>query len=139
MQMKRSEFRIGATFWCGDREWRCTDIGIRVITAICLDDLEYVEYSPGPPEVTEIKRMSSRAEAEAAGWFKGPPYAEAESVFDEYDQPACSSDREGSGQNSIFDDHPISEWVSGPDAFKILCERRRQAHTKDDLGRTGLQ
>jgi hypothetical protein len=90
--MKHSEFRVGETFWCGDREWRCTDIGTRIITAICLDDLEYVVYSPGPPKLEEVGTMSSRPEAEAAGWFKGPPYAEAECVFDEYDLAGCSLD-----------------------------------------------
>jgi hypothetical protein len=32
----------------------------------------------------------SRDEAEAEGWFNGPPYAVAESVFDEYDIEGCS-------------------------------------------------
>jgi hypothetical protein len=91
--VKHSDFRIGETFWCGDREWRCTDIGARVIVTICLDSLEYVTYSPGPPEIHEVRTMSCRSEAEA------PRYAVAESVFDEYDQPACAFNREGTGQN----------------------------------------
>jgi len=35
-------------------------------------------------------RMNGRRPAEADGWFNGPPYAVAESVFDEDDLPACS-------------------------------------------------
>lgn len=39
-------------------------------------------------------RMLSGSEAEAEGWFKGPPYAVAESVFDEYDAQGCSLEPE---------------------------------------------
>src|ERR1700722_17012580 len=92
--LKHSEFIIGETFWCGTREWRCTDIGTRTILAICLDDGEVVEYSPGPPE-KKTTRVLSRSEREARGWFKGPPYAVAEDVFDEYDMGGCSLTSEG--------------------------------------------
>jgi hypothetical protein len=66
MAMQHNEFAIGATFWCGGRPWRCTDIGTRVITAILL------EHDDDP------------------SWYNGPPYAVAESVFDEYDIGGCS-------------------------------------------------
>ncbi|WP_444928014.1 hypothetical protein ACJJI4_10370 [Microbulbifer sp. TRSA002] len=65
--MKISEFSMGLDFWCGDKKWRCTDIGSRVITAICISDHE-----------------------DDPSWFNGPPYACAESVFDEYDQEGCA-------------------------------------------------
>nr|WP_086940485.1 hypothetical protein [Thaumasiovibrio occultus] len=68
--MDIAEFAIGLHFWCGDKEWRCTDIGSRVITAICISD--------------------HRADP---SWLNGPPYACAEVVFDEYDQLACSQTR----------------------------------------------
>jgi prevent-host-death family protein len=64
--MRREDFRIGGTFWSGGRPWRCTDIGTRVITAIQLDH----EDDPS--------------------WYNGPPYAVAESVFDEYDIEGCT-------------------------------------------------
>ncbi len=64
--MKLSDFKIGETFICAGEKWRCTDIGSRVITAICLDDY-------------------SRKE----DWYNGPPYAVNEYVFDELDQPGC--------------------------------------------------
>lgn len=64
--MRLEDFRIGRKFLCGDRRWRCTDIGTRVVVAVCLDD------HPDDPS-----------------WYNGPPYAVAESVFDEYDQEAC--------------------------------------------------
>jgi hypothetical protein len=38
----------------------------------------------------ELRRTLDRIEAEAEGWFKGPPYAVAESVFDEYEQEGCT-------------------------------------------------
>ena len=69
--MKHSDFVIGGSFWCRGREWRCTDIGTPTIIAICLDDLSYVIYSPGPPETTKANTVTSRREAESHGWFKG--------------------------------------------------------------------
>jgi hypothetical protein len=91
--MRHSEFVIGKSFWCGGKEWRCTDIGTRVIVAICLDGGDVVEHSLGPPEVTTMRYMS-RSESEAGGWFHGPPYQVVELIFDEYDMPGCSVTRE---------------------------------------------
>jgi hypothetical protein len=82
--MKLADFRIGEEFWCGDHQWRCTDIGSRVVAAIRVDSVE-VEST-----ASERHRTLSRAEAEAEGWFNGPPYAVAESVFDEDDQEGCT-------------------------------------------------
>jgi hypothetical protein len=44
----------------------------------------------------ELRRTIGYAEALADGWFNGPPYAVAESVFDEHDITDCSleSDKE---------------------------------------------
>ncbi len=74
--MKHGEFRIGGTFWCGGQSWRCTDIGTRTIVAIRLNHVD-VQHHPGSVQTLEF------AEAEAEGWFNGPPYAVAEHVFDE--------------------------------------------------------
>ena len=76
--MQHSEFKIGGIFRCGGRLWRCTDIGTRTIVAILIDRVE-VGGSPA------LRRTLSGAEAEAEGWFNGPPYAVVESVFDEND------------------------------------------------------
>lgn len=65
--MNREDFRIGLDFYSGDKLWRCTYVGSRVIIAICLSDHD-----------------------EDHSWFNGPPYAVVESVFDEYDQEGCS-------------------------------------------------
>ncbi len=64
--MTLMDFEIGTTFWCGGRAWRCTDIGTRVIVAICLDH------------------------DDDRSWYNGPPYALAEQCFDEYDMNGCS-------------------------------------------------
>jgi len=82
--MQHHEFRIGGTFWCSGRQWRCTDIGTRTIIAMRIDSVDVGSNRP------ELRRTLSRAEAEAEGWFKGPPYAVAEVVFDEDDLPGCS-------------------------------------------------
>jgi hypothetical protein len=79
--MKHKDFEIGAEFWCSDRQWRCTDIGTRIITAIRIDSVNVGGTKP---------HVLDRAAAEAEGWFNGPPYAVAESVFDEDSQKGCT-------------------------------------------------
>jgi hypothetical protein len=49
-QMEHSKFVIGLEFWCGEKRWRCTDVGTRVITAICLEPREMVRSEPDPKE-----------------------------------------------------------------------------------------
>jgi hypothetical protein len=71
--MELNEFEIGVDFFCGERQWRCTDIGSRVISAICVTD-----QKQGDPD----------------GWLVGPPYAVVEAVFDEYGMMACSIEPE---------------------------------------------
>jgi hypothetical protein len=98
--MKHGEFRIGATFWCVGNRWRCTDIGTRTIVAIRLHQVE-VQDETGPV------RTLGFAEAEAEGWFHGPPYAVAEHVFDEEgiidctvepeETRGCLGDKNGAG------------------------------------------
>jgi hypothetical protein len=75
------QFHLGGEFYCGGRRWRCTDIGTRVIVAICIDG-----FTTGGT----TSRPLSAADAAHEGWFNGPPYAVAETVFDEYDQPGCT-------------------------------------------------
>ncbi len=82
--MKHSDFVIGGTFYCGNRVWRCTDIGTRTIIAMRFDSVE-VERS-----ASDRGRTLSHRDAEAEDWFNGPPYAVEESVFDEYDLEGCS-------------------------------------------------
>ncbi len=86
--MQHGDFRIGETFWCSGREWRCTDIGRRTIFAIRIDSVEAGSNAPDPC------RTLGRHEAEAEGWFNGPPYAVAEIVFDEDSLEGCSPEPE---------------------------------------------
>ena len=72
--MNYSEFQIGEEFTCGESQWRCTDKGTRVVIAICLSD-----------------------HVDDPSWFNGPPYAVAESVFDEYDMGGCTCIKETYG------------------------------------------
>jgi hypothetical protein len=88
VRMNVEDFAVGEEFWCGDQQYRCTDIGTRTIVAIRIDRVEVAGNTP------ELRRTLSYDEAKAEGWFNGPPYAIAEHVFDEYEQEGCSLSRE---------------------------------------------
>ena len=79
--MQHSDFAIGCIFYCSGRQWLCTDGGSRVIVAIRIDGVDVVTTSSDPGAEPK-KRTLDGLEAENEGWFKGPPYAVAESVFD---------------------------------------------------------
>jgi len=83
--MKRSEFRIGETFWCGGQKWRCTDIGTRTVIAICLSRVDVASLTGS----TRSQQSLNETDAAAEGWFNGPPYAVAEHVFDEDGVAGC--------------------------------------------------
>ena len=83
--MEHSDFHIGCEFMTATGRWRCTDIGSRTIVAIKIDPIELVQLETGH----KTKRHLSYAEAEREGWFDGPPYALAETVFDEDDLESC--------------------------------------------------
>jgi antitoxin ParD1/3/4 len=87
--MQHDEFAIGESFWCSGRQWRCTDRGTRTIVAMRIDQVDVGSTNP------ELRRTLGRAEAEAEGWFDGPPYAVSEVVFDEDFLPACSLEPDG--------------------------------------------
>jgi hypothetical protein len=75
--MLHGEFRIGEVFFCGGKRWRCTDIGTRIISAICLEPHEVVTI-----ETIDGERKETRSLTDDPSWFNAPPYAVAESVFD---------------------------------------------------------
>jgi hypothetical protein len=67
--------------------WRCTDIGTRTVVAIRIDHAEVVSVEvrrgkPGPEAQSVVNSREDRS------WLNRPPYALAETVFDEYDLPA---------------------------------------------------
>ena len=59
--MRHSDFEISTEFSTETGRWRCTDIGTRTVIAIKVSDKE------------------------DPSWFNRPPYAVAETVFDEDD------------------------------------------------------
>ncbi len=79
--MDHDDFSIGCEFVCADRRWRCTDIGTRVIVAICLEPREVVMLRNG----SQTRRVSNDPAD-----LNGPPYGVLESVFDETELPGCS-------------------------------------------------
>jgi hypothetical protein len=91
--MRRNEFQDRHCLLVQHTGMACTDIGIRTILAICLDDTEVVECSPGPLETKTI-HILSRSETQAIGLFNGPPHAATEYAFDEHDMEGCSDSRE---------------------------------------------
>jgi hypothetical protein len=90
--MEHSKFVIGLEFWCGDKRWRCTDVGTRVITAICLEPREMVRSEPDPKDST--KRIQTKYISTDAHDLNGPPYGVVESVFDEYSIEGCTLEQE---------------------------------------------
>lgn len=82
--MTREEFRIGESFWCGGRQWRCTDIGTRTVVAMRIDQVQVESTDPA------LRRTLDHDAAAAEGWFNGPPYAVAETVLDENDIEGCT-------------------------------------------------
>jgi hypothetical protein len=83
--MKHCDFKIGEAFRYNEKVWRCTDVGTRTVVGMRIDSVEVGSNVP------ELRRTLNYAEAEAEGWFNGPPYAGVEKVFDEYDQEVCTS------------------------------------------------
>ena len=79
MSMKHYDFAMGQAFTTGHGLWRCTDIGTRTVIAIRIDAAEVVAVLGGreTQSVVDPRRDPS--------WLNGPPYALAETVFDEYD------------------------------------------------------
>lgn len=65
--MHHRDFRIGGTFWCSDRQWRCTDIATRTIVTIRIDSV-----AVGSTDPTQ-RRTLSHAEAEVEDFSTGHP------------------------------------------------------------------
>ena len=83
-RMKLSDFKIGESFWNETGEWRCTDIGTRVIVAIRVGPQEMVRAEQIDGEIRETRYIEDDPML-----LNGPPYAVAEMVFDEYDLETC--------------------------------------------------
>ena len=86
--MQYSDFSIGLEFWCGGKRWRCTDVGTRVIVAICLEPRETVRLEQDPLDKSKSKEL--RFISDDPRDLNGPPFGVAENVFDEYDIEGCT-------------------------------------------------
>ena len=84
-EMRLEEFRIGQEFYCAGKRWRCTDVGTRVVVAICLEPHEVVSTTVGQHAQREHLQFTDEL-----SWFNGPPFAVVEEVFDECSIEACS-------------------------------------------------
>ena len=104
--MHHADFKIGQEFYCAGVAWRCTDIGTRVVIAIKLDEVKTASNAGSDSTL-------NREQAEQAGWFKGPPYAVAEYVFDESDQPACAPMRQLQFTGNLLDDMEFAKRLIG--------------------------
>ncbi len=80
--MRHGDFSIGKEFMTDTGQWRCTDIGTRTITAIKISEVHVTHLA-------EDGHMTSEVVSTDPSWFNGPPYAVAESVFDEDSMVAC--------------------------------------------------
>jgi hypothetical protein len=79
--MQLRDFVVGESFWTELGEFRCTDVGTRVVVAIKLGPTEVVIVDDSGETLTRLDEDPS--------WFDGPPYAVEEVVFDEDDQLVC--------------------------------------------------
>ena len=86
--MKHEDFLIGKDFLCGGHRWRCTDIGTRVIVAISLG-IHEIALAAQYDKNSELPNIQYKT-TDDPSWFKGPPYAIVEHVFDEDSIVGCS-------------------------------------------------
>lgn len=86
--MQHSEFSMGLEFWCGGKRWRCTDVGSRVIVAICLEPRNMVRLNLTSAGTS--KRTKTRFISDDPKDLNGPPYGVVEIVFDEDDIQGCA-------------------------------------------------
>ncbi len=80
--MRHGDFSIGMEFMTDTGQWRCTDIGTRTITAIKISEVQVTHRA-------DDGQLTSEVVCTDPSWFNGPPYAVAESVFDEDSMVAC--------------------------------------------------
>ena len=89
-------FVIGETFWTHSGEFRCTDIGTRVVVAVRLGPREIARAEKVDREVRITKRID-----DDPCWLNGPPYAVEELVFDENELLGCfrtEAELQGNGE-----------------------------------------
>jgi hypothetical protein len=119
--MKHTDFTIGGHFILGGGLFLVTDVGTRTVCAIKLDQ--------GDPS-----------------WCNGPPYALAEHVIDENDQPGCLLPDDVRAQSVSFGDGIMTIVIDYGLVIRVPLAgypRLREASENDlnavEISRTGLR
>ena len=103
---KPSDFKIGEVFHYQNHTWKCTDIGTRTISAICLSEV-WVTRTRANTHVKERVRLEpSQIDAKR---FDGPPYRVQEQIFDDRVFKFCVSDTDWQQARRILGLGVISE------------------------------
>lgn len=89
MKSSLKDFKIGEVFHYRDQVWKCTDIGTRTISVICLSEV-WVTRTKANTHVKERVRLDPSQIGPKH--FEGPPYRVQEQVFDESVFKFCVSD-----------------------------------------------
>jgi len=89
MKSSPQDFKIGEVFHYRNQMWKCTDIGTRTITVICLSEV-WVTRTRANTHVKERVRLEPSQIG--PNRFDGPPYSVPELVFDERAFKSCVSD-----------------------------------------------
>jgi hypothetical protein len=82
--MTHSDFKVGVEFRYRDQTWRCTDVGTRTVTAICLTEVWTTRAiaNTGKKERLRLTTIEPKR-------FIGPPYGVPEQVIDERALATC--------------------------------------------------
>jgi hypothetical protein len=126
--MKHSDFKIGTHFQTNTGQvWQCTDIGTRTIAAIEI-------YAPD----IEIEGFQAvRRRKLPAVWFKGPPYALEEHLFNEADIAAAYIDQD-EGLRETLSRHDRSAHPGYPQGIVFRMFRKKSMELRDRYPRGPL-
>ena len=87
--MNHGDFKVGCEFKCGGKTFRCTDVGTRVVTAICISEVWRTQTFANTFQQEQVRVMNPDP-----SWLRGPPYSVTEHVFNESAIAECKSSDE---------------------------------------------
>jgi len=79
-----SDFKIGTEFRYRGNSWRCTDVGSRVVVAICLTEVWVVKTAANTGQKERVRITNLQGFR-----FDGPPYQVREEVICEENMTEC--------------------------------------------------
>jgi hypothetical protein len=82
--MTFNDFKLGIEFRYRDQTWRCTDVGARVIVAICLTETWAIRVAANTGMKERVRFTSVDPKR-----LEGPPYGVPEEVLDERKFALC--------------------------------------------------